>query len=195
MDELQGWERARVIRKLFQRCNVKEIREFLHQHHIDVNELSLRQDDESQYRWSPMVYAIANFDRDVMEMLLNEFGADFNKPCVCVRDGAVPSADDYLILHNCIPGDFTLSVEFMLDNGASPFVFHDNNDRFITSPTHHVQMVLTAKERLRTAWAAAWSLSQRPVLRDMIQPVAQRIMATPVREFLTDEKDCKKHKK
>jgi hypothetical protein len=83
----------------------------------------------------------------------------------------------------------------MIDHGASPYIIDDLEDYYADPRRRFGRLIIAAKERIYTAWAVAWALSQHPVFRDMAQQVAQCIMATPVREFLEDQEDSRKKQK
>ena len=187
MGEREG---GKVFRKLFERKNVDEIRMFLHQHKVNVHMCTLLDWSGSRFVSSPLFYAVANFDPDVMQMICGEFGADFNVPCYGRRGGSLDVPENYPIFHTY--SNSTDDLEFMLDHGASPFVIPDIRDTF-AADNDHVRLVLAARDRIQCAWAVAWSLSHHPVWRDMIQQVAQCVMGIPVRDFL--EVARKRHKK
>jgi hypothetical protein len=84
-------------------------------------------------------------------------------------------------------------MEWLLKRGASPFFFLKTHTP--VSLSDPLRLIDCAKDRLRTAWAAAWSLSHHPVWRDMVQPAAQCVMGTPVREFLMEDNTARNKRK
>jgi hypothetical protein len=175
---------VRKLYKLFEKQNVNDIRSFLHQHTVaDINECSLLTPHQAQ---SIMSIAISCFNPQVMHCLLEEFGADLN--AVCVYD--TEDSEWYLLeMAYYAVFDPTEAIEWLLDQGASPFLCL--KPRVVKTPLDPDALCLVecAADRTRTAWAAHWALSQHPVWRDMAQQVAQAVVATPVREF------SKRHKK
>lgn len=192
---------ANEVESVFARKNVAEIRSFLRHRAIDVNACNLLWSPDSLIYSTTMKYAMYHFDQGVVQMLLDEFGADLNAPCHVERDGGFIAEDDYLIFQMTTNGDPDGILEFLLDHGASAFILDESSDWLSDTGFRFCRLLLAGRDRLRTAWAAAWALSQRPHapaawgLRDMAQQVAQCIMATPVREFLTVQEDLIKKRK
>jgi len=179
--------------RVFKRKDVGRIRSFLREHDVDVNACTIALDPKSKVYSTVMVFALVFYDRAVMMCLLDEFGADLDVPCYIGNDPQLPLRD-YPVFQACVANNAEEAVEFVLDHGASPLAVSygvsDNTlDRFALT------IIEAAKDRLRTAWAAAWSLSHHPVLRDMAQPVAQRVMTTPVREFLKEDNTARNKRK
>lgn len=211
MEKPEGVRRARDFRKLFSergrimakdvesvfaRRNVAEIRTFLRDHTIDVNACTLLWAPDSLIYSTAMKYAIYHFDPCVVRMLLDEFDADLNAPCHVERINYFIAEDDYLIfqMKSC-GGDTDDILEFLLDHGASAFILEESSFWLSNPRNHFCRLLLSARDRTRTAWAAHWALSQHPVFRDMAQQVAQGILATPVREFLATQEDLRKKSK
>lgn len=181
----------RKLRKLFERKDVAEICRTLRQHGVvDVNDCCVLTPHSAR---SVMSFAIYCFHPEVMRCLLHEFGADFHVVCVCGADDVDWYPLDIAHLYDLDPEK---AMEWLLDHGTSPFVFLKGNN--LIAPAYinsRVCLVDAAEERLYTAWAATWFLSQHPVSRDMAQQVAQCIMATPVREFLNESVEQNKKRR
>jgi len=185
----------RKLRKLFERKDVAEICRTLRQHNIvDVNDCSVLTPHSAR---SVLSFAIESFHPDVMWSLLNDFGADLNVVCVSDAEGV----DWYpLEIAYCMLGVPEYAVRWLLEHGSSPFVFLDYSGP--EDPWNESEcLVERARDRLRTAWAATWVLSQRPHalgawgLRVMAQQVAQCIMETPLREVSEVCEDSRKKRK
>ena len=189
---------------IFERKTVPEIRAFLQEHAVDVNECNLHWGLDPTYRWSVVWCAIVEFRRDVMDLLLNEFGADLSVPCRFLSNAVVVEAEAYPIYRAFVGSSRLDALEFVLERGASPFKGCDNLPRIGKTgyKEEALGLIDAAKDRLRTAWAVAWALSQRPPqstsvwgLCDMAQPVAQRVTGTPVREFLKEGEETQTKKR
>ena len=200
MGEHQG-PYATDLNNVFKKKDVALVRSFLIQHKIDVNVCGIKTREGGWLLATPLVHAIANFDGNVMKCLLEEFGADVNAPCYRTHGGPISVEDYPLFQACCTPDDPVEATEFLLDRGASPFaVPYGMSSSTLNSAA--MGLFEAGKRRTYAAWAVAWSLSQRPPqstsvwgLRDVAQQVAQCIMVTPVREFLREEGDFKRHKK
>ena len=183
---------------LFRQKSADAVRSCIKEFGIDINACTIHVGAHAYT--SPLVYAIVYFDQCTVACLLSEFGADLNAPCYLNPNALSDEKTEYVLdFALCGPESVAKVMEatdFLLDHGASPFLISSIED-----PKHArlvpdaLLLIEAAKDRLRTAWASCWALSHHPVWRDMIQPAAQRVMGTPVREFLTDEKDGKRHKK
>lgn len=181
--------------QLFRQDNIGLVRSCLKLHEIDVNACTIHVGNHAYT--SPAVYAVIQFDRRMMECLLSEFEADLNAHCY--RESGSEKTEYLLDYALCGPDSVSKGLEataFLLDHGASPFLVSTIDD-----PQHArlvpdaLALVKTARDRLYTAWAAHWALSQHLVFRDMAQQVAQCILATPVREFLATQEDLRKKSK
>jgi hypothetical protein len=184
------------VERVFARRNVAEIRNFLRHHAIDVNACTLLWSHDSLIYSTAMKYAMCHFDPGVVQMLLDEFGADLNAPCHVERANCFIAEDDYLIfqMKSC-GGDTNNILEFLLDHGASAFILEESSDWLSNPRNRFCRLLLSARVRTRVAWAATWALSQHPVWRDMAQQVAQCIMGTPARKFLNESTDQNKKRR
>lgn len=183
---------------LFQRKDVVEIRNFLREHNVDVNECSIPLDSSNEIYYSVLTHALRNFDHAVMTCLLEEFGADLNLPCmVCLDDPRKPGwrfpAFCALITHR----DTVDAVEYVLEHGATPFVTASENTAYLKERVDGGALLLLeyAKRRCRTAWTTVWVLSQLTgtLWPDMSEALAKMIVGIPLREFSKDS--VKRHKK
>jgi hypothetical protein len=193
MGDAEGILHAGRLFEVFVRNDVAEIRNVLQHLGLEVNSCVLYWDGQPHI-WSPLFCAIAFFDENVIHMLLDEFGADLNLPCIRKRDSNVVDSSSYPLFRACTnPNERVL--DFMLDHGASPFTCSRLPLTTKEFQRYSRYMIKTARKRCRTAWAAHWALSQHLVWRDMAQQVAQCIAATPVREFLAVHEDSRKKSK
>jgi hypothetical protein len=193
MEDYQG-PYATDVNNVFKTRDVARVRSFLTQHKIDVNACGIRTNAGGWLLATPLVHAIANFDKTVMKCLLEEFAADLNTPCYRTSGGPIALEDYPLFQSCCTPDDPVEAAEFLLDHGAHPFVVPYGMSLLSHNVTA-LDMLQAAKVRIQTAWAATWALSQHPVWRDMAQQVAQCIMGTPARKFLNESTDQNKKRR
>lgn len=181
---------ATTMQYLFQRKDLTEIRKFLRERNIDVNDCSIAADATSKKTCgSVMIHAIRNFDRAVMTCLLEEFGADLSLPCAIFHKHD-PSKRRRLFPTFCALFAGNDAVNYVLEHGATPFVSDSEKFPYLTQRIDGQALLLLqyAKTRCRTAWVLIWTLSQLTgtLWPDMREPLAKMVVGMPLREFSRD---------